>query len=544
MTIGRRSSNALQLNDPAVSRDHMRLTLRPPRGIGEQTGGEWLLSDLGSTHGTWLNGVPVRCNRPYHIRAGDLLVVGPWTLQVVDRRGSSAPGTTLATLADPAEERTVVSRLAHSEEEEIPALGLKLLQQCSERIHAARTEAEVAGVVLDAATAGTNFTRVVFLHPFAEDDRPRIVAFRGNDPDGVAAPNLSRALIHEAASGCAASLQLGATSAIEPAGGQRQETVVALCIPIMVESTLVGYLYLDTPHHAPQQKPTAVTCEAFPVGLARLAALGMGNIMRIDIEQRQAVMEAELEAAAEAQRWLLPQRLGQHGVFTFVGESRQGRYIGGDFFNILPLSDDRLGVIVGDVGGKGIAASVLVSASQGFLHGSLEDHADPVRAVAGINRLFHSRISHSRFLKLWVGLFDAKAQSLVYVDAGHGCAMMVLPDGGCKLLPAGSNAPVGMKPDATYEAQRVALAPGVRAFIVSDGILEQRAGAPGDDSAENTDSEEASHSAPPFGMSRAQSCLESLRSGDDEITALYAALERHAGSATFDDDATAIVIRW
>ena len=111
VTIGRRSASTLQLNDPAVSRDHARLSFRPAPGDGDSFAGEWLLDDLESAHGTWLNGVRIQKSRQYHLRSGDLLVIGPWTLHLVDRSGRSRPGTTLATVQDTAGISTIVSRL-------------------------------------------------------------------------------------------------------------------------------------------------------------------------------------------------------------------------------------------------------------------------------------------------------------------------------------------------------------------------------------------------------------------------------------------------
>ena len=83
------------------------------------------------------------------------------------------------------------------------------------------------------------------------------------------------------------------------------------------------------------------------------------------IERRQARFESELAAAAVAQRWILPKRLSTACGFCVTGESRPGAYVGGDFFDVIPLSDTKLAVALGDVTGHGIAASVLMTAAQG-----------------------------------------------------------------------------------------------------------------------------------------------------------------------------------
>ena len=207
VTIGRRSANALQLNHPAVSRDHARFLFRPAFANGERVDGEWLVDDLGSTQGTWLNGVRLKANRQYHVRADDLVIVGPWTLLVVDRNARPKIGTTRATLDEAGAFGTVVSRFEPSAEEAMSQRGLKLLLECSERIHRAPTEPDIIEAILDAARKGTNFDRVAILRPITAGELVEVVAFRGNGFDEGTAPGISRALIREAASGSPARLQ-------------------------------------------------------------------------------------------------------------------------------------------------------------------------------------------------------------------------------------------------------------------------------------------------------------------------------------------------
>jgi serine phosphatase RsbU (regulator of sigma subunit) len=543
-TIGRRSENALQLNDPAVSRDHAKFCFRPAHGVGDGIEGEWLLEDVGSTHGTWLNGVRLKCNRQYHVRANDLVVIGPWTLLVADRSAVSRPGTSLATVNDAALVGTVVSRFEPSEEERMTHQGLKLLQECSECIHGARTEAALVEAVLNAAVAGSEFTRAVFLRPMTHEEQVEIIACKGDDPAGARAPRLSRTLIREAAAGTPARLQRDTSGEHGASHQGGAEHVVALCVPVMVESTLAGFIYLDSPSNDPERKQPETATADFPLALARLAAMGMANLMRIDIEQRQARMEAKLHAAAEAQQWLLPQRTGQVGPFKYVGETRQGRYIGGDFFDVIPLENERLAVVVGDVRGKGIPVSVLVSASQGFLHASLLEHEDPALAVVAVNRFYHSRISHSRSLRLWVGIFDAKQRILAYVSAAHRCAMTVSRNGESELMPSGENPAAGMKPEVKYQAQSASLAPGGRILILSDGFIEQRAGVPQTEQNDDSATSDGEQGPERFGLSGVQECLHHIPAGEDEIAKLFSALEQHAGTNILDDDATAVMIRW
>jgi len=543
-TIGRRSASLLQLNDPAVSRDHATFYFRSSEGSHGDLKGEWLLEDLGSTHGTWLNGVRLESNRQYRFQVNDLVVIGPWTLLVVDPHAAPPSGTTMATISDAPILDTLVSRLDPPEEEQLSNENLRLLQQCSERIHGARRERDLVDAVLDAAEAGTTFSGCVFLRPMTEKEQIEVVAHRGDDPTTGATPRLSHTLIREACSGYPVCLQRGAGELLSASHGRPASKVMAVCVPIMVESALAGFIYLDRPTNDPERELAVEVAEAFPLALAHLAALGMANLMRIDIEQRQVRMEARLNAVSEAQQWLSPPRTGRLGPFHYVSETRRGRYVGGDFFDLIPLANDRLAVVLGDVRGRGVELSVLVSATQGFLHGSMLKHEDPSLVVEAVNHFYHARISNARSVRLWVGVFDDCEKTVTYVDADHRYAMSVTQDGDCELFPESENPTVGANPNTCYPARTVPLAPAEGVLLLSHGLIHQRVRKPqiehDDDSAAPRSAEGPKH----FGVAGVRACMEQARPGDDAVAALYAALERHAGTNVFDDDATAIMVRW
>ena len=314
----------------------------------------------------------------------------------------------------------------------------------------------------------------------------------------------------------------------------RMNIGAALCVPLMLGPTVAAYVYLDWRSGPGPRRPQPLrpNAAAFCLALGRMAGLALANLKRIDMEHRQALIDAELSAAATAQRWIMPQREGRFGPFNYVGESRPGQYVGGDFFDVIPLGESRLAVALGDVSGKGIPASVLMTAAQGFLHAALEQHGQPDRAVTDLNRFVHPRRPENKFITLWVGVFDAAAHTLRYVDAGHGYALLVKGDGGFAALDEGDGLPVGIMPDTEYRSATVALEPDSGALIVSDGIIEQP-GAGSSPAARNQ-----------FEMEGVHRSLRDTAAGADAVAALFAAVVGHAGTAALADDATAVLIRW
>jgi sigma-B regulation protein RsbU (phosphoserine phosphatase) len=303
----------------------------------------------------------------------------------------------------------------------------------------------------------------------------------------------------------------------------------ALCVPLMLGSSIAAYLYLDSRHRGEATLPAGAS--EFCMALGRMASLALANLKRQEIERRHALIEAELCAGAEAQKWILPPRTGQFGPLSYTGESRPGTYMAGDFFDVIPLDDGRLAVALGDVAGKGAAASVLMTAAQGFLHAALRQHGDPGRAASDLNRFIQPRCPHHKFITLWLGVFDVKQMKLNYVDAGHGWALLCPAGQESEQLNSGGGLPVGVMEDSEYQAQEIALPPSSSALIVSDGMIEQF-GLPDDAGTRHQ-----------FELSGVQRLAQSVPP-QEFVDSLFTAIYAHAASTTLSDDATAVVIRW
>ena len=269
------------------------------------------------------------------------------------------------------------------------------------------------------------------------------------------------------------------------------------------------------------------------MALSRIASLALANLKRVDIERRQALMETELEAAAIAQRWVMPRRVSRVGPFQITGESRPGQYVGGDFFDVIDIGNGRVGIAIADVAGKGVSASVLMTATQGYLHAALREHGEPGRAVDAVNKYVCPRREGSRFVTMWVGVFDPGSGTLRYVDAGHSYAMLRdAKTGQTTSLDNGRGLPVGLDEEAKYEAETIPIPRAGAVILVSDGIVEQpTAGAT------------AGAEGSAFEMTGVRAALGKADPADP-IKSLFAAVVAHAGTEHLSDDATAVLTQW
>ncbi len=544
ITIGRASEHTLELNDTHVSRHHATFTFSEGEVSRNSTG--WLLCDAGSRHGTWLNGVRVVAGRQVPLRVGDLVLISPWTFRVNGPAAESPAPMSMATLADMP--HTTVAQMDTRSAALLAQERLALLLDCASAIHSAADEAALSKILIDVAVSGTGFANAAMLRPISAAtvsgpaaaigaERVEVIAHRGSILGADAAPTLSRSLVRQAASGVPVRLLSRDQEALPTHSIVELGIEEALCVPLVMEGTIAGILYLDNRGGERTTRRVSGDAGAFAIGLARMGALALANLNRLDVERRHARMEAELNAAGKMQSMLMPRREGRHGPFSYTGASRPGRYVGGDFFDVVPLGDGRIAVAVGDVAGKGVVASVLITTTYGFLHAALLQHGDPGRAVTDLNRFLEPRCPDDKFLTLWLGVFDANTNTLHSVDAGHGHAFSIAEDGALEPLSKTTCYPVGVMPENVYQAETRTLPTGGRAIVLSDGLLEER----GPDSSSGDPSEAL---PPQFEVAGVQSCMSKLQPGEDEVAALFAAVENHAGRTALADDATAVLLRW
>jgi sigma-B regulation protein RsbU (phosphoserine phosphatase) len=534
LTIGRHAQADLLLPADAerVSRFHARFHCVEPVG--------WRLSDLGSRWGTFLNGVKVPAGREVPLNEGDLIRISPWTFSLsptARRRGMTTHDDTGHTIirAHPAAPAGAGAGGGGGRND-----TLGLLLETAAALHGAEDEQQLAQRVMDAACRGTGLCNAALLRPVDIGGRVEVIASNfgaAGESDvaggaGAGPAGFSRSLIAAAAQGHVAEISTAAGGNFDVGMSIAQMNIsAALCVPLMLGGAPAAFLYLDS--RGTMNRPPRAGATEFCVALGRMASMALANLKRMEIERRQTMIEAELLAAATAQQWVLPRRETRSGPYLCVGESRAGRYVGGDFFDVIELGDGRLGVAIGDVAGKGIAASVLMTATQGYLHASLRETGDPARAVAATNRFICPRRATGKFVTAWVGVFDVNAGTLTYADAGHSYAVMANADGSFTALDVGGGWPVGVSDEAEYNATTVPLPAGAGVVVVSDGIIEQFGNA-----------DDASGGQRQFGLDGVYNSLTNSRHGPDPVASLFRDVSTHAGGENLSDDATAVLVRW
>ncbi len=520
VVLGRSSVVDRQLPDKTISRRHFRIQKR---------GCHWLMADLDSRHGTFLNGIRLEPEVPVPIGDGDLVRVGPWTLRVIDDTDRS---TSMPTANDLVTTSHRVQRVPVRELRSVAQQRLDLLIECCAAINAATTETELAERALDAVTRGTGFRRAAFIRQVSGDGDVQIIASAGPTPDRVGPDDptqrepgepypasfaFSRSLINAAGGG--EIVRMSGDS-----GVHYGESIIrlgihaALCAPIMLGDAVEAYLYLDA---RDAEDSIAHDAAAFCQAISRMCGLALGNLKRVEHEKKNALLTEEIRAAREAQLRLMPPRTDTVDSFEYAVLNKPGRTVAGDLFDVVPLDDGRLAVFLGDVIGKGAGAAILMATTQAEIRMALQLGIPPEQAVAMTNRSLHARSGEGEFVSLWLGVLDPRSETLRFVDAGHGLWFIIDPEGSYRRVECEGGLVLGVKPDETYKSETAPFPRGARLILYSDGLPEQRTPDGGQ-----------------FGIERALQALADTHAPRDDVQALARAVHEHAGSETLSDDLT------
>lgn len=182
-------------------------------------------------------------------------------------------------------------------------------------------------------------------------------------------------------------------------------------------------------------------------------------------------LEQELDTARRIQVSLLPQRMPDIPGFEVVATSVPSRQVGGDYFDFVDLADGRLGVVVGDVSGKGIPAALLMANLQAALQGQVIHPGTVAQTMGRVNDLMVRSADTAMYATFFYGVLDRTTGEFTYSNAGHEPPILIRADGDLERLDVGG-IPIGMLPGGEWEEARVTIGPGDLMVLFSDGITE------------------------------------------------------------------------
>ena len=180
--------------------------------------------------------------------------------------------------------------------------------------------------------------------------------------------------------------------------------------------------------------------------------------------------DQDMQRAREIQESLLPKEIPQLPGFEISTSWSPARMVGGDYFDVLRLSDNRLGICIADVVGKSVSAALLMASVQAMVRAFSRDSESLARMCTRVNGVLCGNIAADKFVTFFYAILDADKHSLKYCSAGHPAPLLVSSDCGSRLC--GGGAVLGVFPTWKYEDSTVNLSPGARLLLFTDGITE------------------------------------------------------------------------
>jgi phosphoserine phosphatase RsbU/P len=182
------------------------------------------------------------------------------------------------------------------------------------------------------------------------------------------------------------------------------------------------------------------------------------------------LQEQEMERAREIQQSLLPKDIPQIAGFDVAAAWQPARMVGGDYFDVLRLGDNRLAVCIADVSGKGVSAALLMANVQATVRAFARETESPARVCSRVNSVLCGNIASGKFVSFFYGILDTTHRRFEYCDAGHPGPIVISRDSIQHLRADG--AVLGVFPEWKYEDARIDLKSGDRLLLFTDGITE------------------------------------------------------------------------
>lgn len=235
--------------------------------------------------------------------------------------------------------------------------------------------------------------------------------------------------------------------------------------------------------------------------------------------------EREIAEAKAIQERLVPREIPQVAGYEIASSWQSAEAVGGDYFDVLELGEDTLGLCIADVAGKGIPAALLMSNLQAAVRGLSSPSLTPDLLCSSLNSLVWKNTHTDRFITLFYAHLDGRTRRLRYANAGHNAPIVLHRDGTQKRLQEGGGV-LGVFEEQKFDLGTVDLVPGDRLVLFTDGVTE----------ASNHEGEE-------FGEQRLLSLLEKHRAlPANAIKERIAAAISEFSGGHLTDDATLLIL--
>nr|AUN36987.1 serine phosphatase RsbU [uncultured bacterium] len=475
IVIGRTRDCGFVIDDSGASRRHVEVVSR---------NGQFVWKDLGSTNGTLLNGARMLAGE---LKDGDRIQIGE-TVIVFGAEEAPAGSGAISTLAQSESHTFTAAIFDYSgQQQPIPDGGkasalLEAVYSVMNEIANTYEECPLMDRILEHTVRAIDAQRgAVFLAGADAELLPcpycnQVHSIR----DGVLRP-MEPGEIRISSTIAQRVLKAGESVLYQDtdtgAGLNASESIMSLdlrsilCVPLRAKRGILGILYIDTDRQDQHYTHDDLLLAS---AVGNSAGLALHNAqMHTELLDKQRI-EQEIETAWTIQEgFLVKDWPANDRRFQVYGETRPAKIVGGDFYDFLQPAPHLVGLLVGDVSGKGVPAALTMAQLLAQFRLTARDVASPAEVLHRLNKDLAERTRRGLFCTACYLTLDLETGSVICANAGHPPAMRV-DASGTTLYASASGPPLGIVPEMTWTDAKLKVLPGDSLLLYSDGIIEAR----------------------------------------------------------------------
>lgn len=357
-------------------------------------------------------------------------------------------------------------------EQRLDAEGMRMLLEVSRRINAERDPEALLAAVVDSLVSVTKADRGFLM--LKEGDGLRFVLARDKKglPLEAAKFKVSQSVVKEVS-------ESGTTRLIDDAASsdayQARMSIInlslrtILCVALKTARGILGVIYVDsnliTRRFSERDVPLV---EAF----AAQAAVSLERVRLEQAEIERDRMRRQLETAAEIQKMFLPGTFPETPGLVGAVATVPALQVGGDLYDVIRFPDGRVGLVVGDVSGKGVPAALFGARLLSDVRYEALYHDDVGATLASVNDILVRRSTRGMFVTLLYAVYDPSTRRLAFANAGHLAPLVRGRDGTVSRWEEALGVPLGILPGQSYAPVTKVLEPGETLVLLTDGFLD------------------------------------------------------------------------
>ena len=467
--IGRSSDAGIVVSDRSMSRRHAKFI---------REGDGWLIEDLGSRNGTLLDGNRVTGAMPVGVGStvkigSTTITVGKVTGEMPGPIGSGSGGHTLfRSAAELLEEPQAITKGSVDASDEVfrrYTERLKVLNEVHKSLDRSLPLDELLELILDRAFDNLGPEEGTIFLKGDDGDYHRVASrsIKEKNEKTVYSSNLMQEVVERGQ----AALVFDTT--IDERFNQAMSLLDAgvrslVAAPLLDPAGAIGMIVLGSTIGTRQFNEGDME---LLTSLASVAAMRIRNTRLAEEALERERLERDVALARQIQVGLLPDAMPEIEGLQLYADNIPSRGVSGDFYKVDRIDDGRCAVMVADVSGKGIAASLLTASLEALTAGPIHDGTDPEVICRRVSHLLFERTPPEKFATGFLAFFDSETAVLRYCNAGHNPGIVMRGDGSVEWLKS-TGMPLGILPEASYGCAEVELGVGDTVVLYTDGLTE------------------------------------------------------------------------